>query len=1017
MAKENITKTKKNKPVSIIVHAANIVSYNLAKTLAEQGSRVILVDYFDSKSKKTLLEIKKIGDIDFVDTHGLEDLMKKIGKVDYLFYIQSHYLLNNEIFESKDFLEESNNLNLCLKVCQKYGAKFSLVTTITFNEKLMYAMQNPNYSKPSAYSAEELQKYSETLVAEYHDKSKINARILRLGTILGEENDIDRYPIINKLFEDSVRRNSIQIPGEGLDINYLVNINDAVYGILKLTFSPKTNGEVISLCNNNDYTILSIAYKLLELNPNAVEIKFVPETEKKPLLYTQYIPAPNAEEYGWGQKISFEESISDTLKAKYNEYNKTWDKKEDSESEYKRKLEEIRKKREDYTPQEEVSKTEKTPLGEFISKLFSPISTKKKKQAQDDEMKKKKPTPREIIIKISAIILIVLLFYFLIYPLVSISIGSYTTYSQAQDLMNNYSDLEQEEVDSKLKSINNNVKGISNSFENLGWLFWVIQQDEMRANTSLLLTSLEIGSEGLIDFNENASPLITYLEEFEPAVDFQDSSTGAAREYTELLSQIDSEAPKIQESIKKIERASNILKEVDPTVYPDFLQQPLSQLQKHNLVINEQIVPFRQVISFLPDILGVDERQRYLVLLQNPAELRSTGGWISSYALVDIEGGQIRRLEVDDVYNLDGELKNQDKVFEPPEDMQEALDVNEWSLSLANWEPDFRETSQQAEFFIQEAGKASSVDGVITIDIKALQSLLERWGGISIPGEQEIITHENIYNRIFDMHQDFTPGQSQKATFLANLANETLNRLLSSDIQEYSEIMDVIFESLESKNILIFLKQTDAQKYFYEQNWDGSVSPTKYGNLPFAVEWNWAANKSNLYLNRQENIILEILDKDEIKYNYSLIIQNNSSTDTYPQGEYTNYTRVYLPENAEITSTSGFEDDEYNIYHKGGFKVIAGWFNIPTQSTRELGVQYRIENTKNILQTSNSQIYANLNIFKQPGTPTNDQMRIEIFYPETWSIQDSDKFQQSGIRLMKELILDVERQYQIEWQK
>src|SRR5450756_2740619 len=46
----------------------------------------------------------------------------------------------------------------------------------------------------------------------------------------------------------------------------------------------------------------------------------------------------------------------------------------------------------------------------------------------------------------------------------------------------------------------------------------------------------------------------------------------------------------------------------------------------------------------LPAILGWDAPRRYLVLTQNPAELRPTGGYIGSFGIVSFDKGRILSL-------------------------------------------------------------------------------------------------------------------------------------------------------------------------------------------------------------------------------------------------------------------------------------------------------------------------------------------------------------------------------------
>jgi hypothetical protein len=50
--------------------------------------------------------------------------------------------------------------------------------------------------------------------------------------------------------------------------------------------------------------------------------------------------------------------------------------------------------------------------------------------------------------------------------------------------------------------------------------------------------------------------------------------------------------------------------------------------------------------QFLLDFLGQGQTKKYLVIFQNNSELRATGGFMGSYALVEIKDGEIIKMEV-----------------------------------------------------------------------------------------------------------------------------------------------------------------------------------------------------------------------------------------------------------------------------------------------------------------------------------------------------------------------------------
>ena len=214
--------------------------------------------------------------------------------------------------------------------------------------------------------------------------------------------------------------------------------------------------------------------------------------------------------------------------------------------------------------------------------------------------------------------------------------------------------------------------------------------------------------------------------------------------------------------------------------------------------------------------------------------------------------------------------------------------------------------------------------------------------------------------------------------------------------------------------MLVYFEDIKAQQYFSQKGWTGEIDSQRYSFAPFSVEWNWGANKANLYLEREQRIKAEILNINEINYEYSLILRNNSVSKTYPQGEYKNFLRVYLPKNAEVEDVQGFEAGDYETELSSDFKILSGWFNIPTSSTKELTVEYSVKNSE-LFETEKDSITLSSTIFKQPGTSRDDLLRMEIVYPYNWTFIKAKYFDQVRMQLIKQIKLEKDQSFKIEW--
>jgi nucleoside-diphosphate-sugar epimerase len=995
MSNLRFNKIKPQTPVSIIVHGGNRVGYLTAKTLIEQGSYVVIIDRFNSETKKYLSELKKSELFDFFDFKGFNSVFKNIKRFDYLFYFLNSKLEKEE-FDSKGFLNETKILEDTLVNTKKNHGKFSLITSLALNRELANRVNNEKLSTPSPYSNIELQKYCETLAAEFKDKSDINLRILRLGTVIGSGVEEVDNEILHNLLSDSVKKNQITIKGEGLDIHSLIHEADATYGILKLSFSDNTKGEVISLANKNDYTTLSLAYKLLELNTEAQTIRFVEDPEDKFLIQDLYVPAPHASKYGWIQQVSLEEGLIEQIQKYYESSNRSWD--------IDKKAEKRKKKKSTVT-------VGKTKLGEFLSGLFSPVKRAvRKKEGKSFSVKK------FFTILLSSLGVLALT-YFIIYPILGTLIGVFLINTSTKDLTTSVLDMDQDQSRKNVERLDRNISRVSQSVDSMYWIFKLTGQNELYDNSTQLILGAQYTTQGAAELIEAVYPLTEYIKDFEPALDFQTATPSTTREYRSYLEEIEKNNYKLEEASYKIALASQIVNNLNTTVFPGVLQDKILEVKDIISQLEEGTESFREINSFLPDLLGVSERKRYLVFLQNEAEIRSTGGWLTSYGVIGIEGGQIRELFVDDIYNADGTLRVQNKRYTPPRSMSGALEITNWPFALVNWYPDLLDTLNEAEPFVKDLGKGNTVDGLITIDVTFIQKLLKEWGGIEVPGETELITSDNLHSKIFQMHEEFVPGSTQKTTFLANLANEVVKKILSMNIGELIELSDVFESSLNEKHLQATFKNRSAFNFFSTRNWANSMS-LKYNTAPIAIDWNWGGNKANLYLDKNHNLTVSIKDLDTIDFTYSLTVENSSTSEEYPEGNYINYQRIYIPSGAKILRINGMEENEYSVYREGGFKVIGGWFNVPIKSTNTLDISYRIErgeqetNFPITLQEQNA--FLDINLFKQPGEKRH-AYKLDITYPSTWNLESSKGLNSISNQLSGRFELNQDLSFPIIW--
>lgn len=309
----SIEKIKMNKanPTTLIVGGVNFLGQELVESLIDQKGFVIMLDDIN---KGNIEYVRKYLDSDlflFTDNSTLGELKDELSRIDYIIYLTDLVSASNTEIESEEFLKRSNLLSETLKLSLHFKSKFVLCTSLPVfeNSSLTTGKRSKDIHD---YDVTELQRYSESLTKEYVKKASLNARIVRLGEVVGYGMEIKNTDSnFVRLCKLALSAKPLTIYGEGLELRSYVNVKDASLGILKSLFEDKTKDKIYSLCYPQNITALSLAYKIAEVEPKAGHIVFK-EGDNSGGVFTEK-SEDNLSEIGWEAKIPLERSIAQVV--------------------------------------------------------------------------------------------------------------------------------------------------------------------------------------------------------------------------------------------------------------------------------------------------------------------------------------------------------------------------------------------------------------------------------------------------------------------------------------------------------------------------------------------------------------------------------------------------------------------------------------------------------------------------------------------------------------------------------
>ncbi len=426
----------------------------------------------------------------------------------------------------------------------------------------------------------------------------------------------------------------------------------------------------------------------------------------------------------------------------------------------------------------------------------------------------------------------------------------------------------------------------------------------------------------------------------------------------------------------------------------------LDLLKKYNGVL--QLV--EGTIDTWPSLLGFEGKRTYLLLFQNNMELRPGGGFIGSYGIVTLQNGQMDKIQINDVYDADGQLKQK---IEPPYGLKRYLGASNWFLRDSNFDVDYpRNAVQAAQFLKLETGQ--NVDGVIAIDTTFLKDIIGALGSVTVPDYEETVTADTFYLMTQNhAEKDFFPGSRQKKDFLRSLSNALMIEIFEKKNFSYEKMLLTIESSIRQKHLLMAFSDEGTQTVFSVNGLSSTVKDGRVGEkntfLDFfgVVDANVGTNKSNYYLKRSMIQQVAFDGAGGLQVTAEVSYVNASKQGSLYGGNYNNFVRFLIPQEAvlqdialdnvsretipAITDSSIYRDEAF-IQPRGleveqtevlGKKSIGFFFIVPPGQSKTVKLTYTIPDAVNLRDSS---FKYNMRLFKQPGAG-EDPYTLYITYP------------------------------------
>jgi len=376
----------------------------------------------------------------------------------------------------------------------------------------------------------------------------------------------------------------------------------------------------------------------------------------------------------------------------------------------------------------------------------------------------------------------------------------------------------------------------------------------------------------------------------------------------------------LRAALPNYEKALENLQAINTNVLPLQYQGAFNDYRNLFKSIFTDLKNLSELGDAIQESFGGKGLRRYLLVFQNVHELRPTGGFMGSFAILTIKDGEIINLEVppNGTYDLKKQL---DVHIEPPRPM--LLANRRWEFQDANWFPDFPASAEKILWFYQHS-RQETADGVIAINSTVLERILGVIGpvtdekrGLTLTADNAIGTIQNKVETWDEEKKDFRPKQ-----IISDLSETFLQYFKNIQSENLLPLLVNLQESLEQKEVQMYFTDQITEKAIKDFGWAGQILHTKpEQDYLLVVNTNIQGQKTDAKMKQVVSHQAIINPDGTVTDTVTITRTHTGSNEGGLYGSANiNYLRIYVPQGSRLISASGFSWPEEKY-----FRVPDAW--------------------------------------------------------------------------------------------
>jgi len=583
-------------------------------------------------------------------------------------------------------------------------------------------------------------------------------------------------------------------------------------------------------------------------------------------------------------------------------------------------------------------------------------------------------------VKLSLLILSAVILTFIVFTLlvaVIIKKPAQEVLNSAKESLNSIQAKDLNSAETHLNSAKDNLDTVTKKFKLVSWMRFI-------PGLGIYINDAQHGLSATGSGLEAADITLQAVKPYADVLGFSDKDVelniqSAEEKLIFILDTLDKISPQLENISLKVTDMQNNINEINPKHYPkSFFAKPvrshITTTQSSLSGIQETLANIKPLLTLLPKLLGQPDPQNYLLIFQNDAELRPSGGFLTAFAVLETHKGKITPLLSQDIYEVDNKFGNR---LPAPEPIKKYLPlVNNWHLRDMNLSPDFKVSMDTFYPNFKSVAPTKDFDGVISIDTQFPVDLLEVLGPVGVANWGEYsaeITEECNCPQVVYKMEDYATRpthyvKTDRKGMIGPLMHSILLNVMNSPKKLWPQFIEIGLKNIQSKHLMFYFPDDeDFQETAETFNAAGRIKDYEHDYFHLN-DTNFAGAKSNLYVTQTVDQEIEVDRDGTVNKTVTITYKNPEPPDDCNlesgglclNGLLRDWVRIYVPEGSELIEILG-SDINPTTSKDLGKTVFEAFIELRPQSQTKLIVKYRLP-----FKLDSGQTYQML-IQKQPG--------------------------------------------------